>query len=76
MKYLNLFYLFKRAFFLTGFLLQMDWIVWPPTQYINFAYLSPKYRVVYINFVTMLYDVFLSYVKYEVCIFFLIVNVY
>uniref|UniRef100_A0A1B6MRF2 Mpv17-like protein 2 n=1 Tax=Graphocephala atropunctata TaxID=36148 RepID=A0A1B6MRF2_9HEMI len=42
----------------------MDWIVWPPTQYLNFAYLSAKYRVVYINFVTMLYDVFLSYVKY------------
>ncbi|KAG8302909.1 mpv17-like protein 2 isoform X1 [Homalodisca vitripennis] len=42
----------------------MDWMVWPPTQYLNFAYLSAKYRVVYINFVTMLYDVFLSYVKY------------
>ncbi|XP_054276113.1 mpv17-like protein 2 isoform X1 [Macrosteles quadrilineatus] len=43
----------------------MDWIVWPPTQYLNFAYLPAKYRVVYVNFITMLYDVFLSYVKYE-----------
>uniref|UniRef100_A0A1B6DMH6 Mpv17-like protein 2 n=1 Tax=Clastoptera arizonana TaxID=38151 RepID=A0A1B6DMH6_9HEMI len=43
----------------------VDWIVWPPTQYVNFAYLSPRYRVVYINFITMLYDIFLSYIKYK-----------
>lgn len=42
-----------------------DWLVWPPTQYINFAYIPTKYRVLYINVLTMLYDVFLSYIKYK-----------
>lgn len=42
-----------------------DWIVWPATQFINFYYLPSKYRVIYVNFVTMLYNVFLSYIKHE-----------
>lgn len=48
--------------FITVFL--VDLCVWPPTQFINFYYIPSKYRVVYINFITMLYDVFLSYVKH------------
>ncbi|XP_018562229.1 mpv17-like protein 2 [Anoplophora glabripennis] len=43
----------------------MDWFVWPPTQFINFYYVPRKYQVFYINFVTMLYNVFLSYIKHR-----------
>ncbi|KAJ8910514.1 hypothetical protein NQ315_002456 [Exocentrus adspersus] len=43
----------------------MDWCVWPPTQFINFYYVPVKYQVFYINFITMLYNVFLSYIKHR-----------
>jgi len=41
-----------------------DWIVWPPCQYVNFFYLSPKYRVLCVNGVTVFWNVFLSYSKH------------
>ncbi|XP_018335606.1 mpv17-like protein 2 [Agrilus planipennis] len=43
----------------------MDWCVWPPTQFINFLYVPVKYQVLYINGVTTLYNVFLSYIKHR-----------
>jgi len=48
------------------YFLQVDWLVWPPTQVINFYFLSSIYRVMYINIVTMVYDVFLSYIKHNI----------
>ncbi|XP_063216765.1 mpv17-like protein 2 [Bacillus rossius redtenbacheri] len=49
--------------FLTVYL--ADWLVWVPAQYVNFYFLAPKFRVAYVNFITMLYNVFLSYVKHD-----------
>lgn len=51
----------KKKFLFTY---MVDWVVWPPAQFINFYYVPSQYRVLYINSVTMLYDVFLSYIKF------------
>lgn len=52
-----------RAKFLPIFL--VDCIIWPPIQYVNFAYLHNKHRVIYVNVMMILYDIFLSHIKYE-----------
>lgn len=44
---------------------KIDWCVWPGAQFLNFYYVQPKYRVLYVNFVTVLYDIFLAYVKHD-----------
>jgi len=42
-----------------------DWLIWPPTQGINFLYVPAQYRVLYVNGVTVLWDIFLSYIKHK-----------
>lgn len=42
-----------------------DWFIWPPTQAVNFAIVPSQYRVLYVNGVTVLWDVFLSYIKHK-----------
>jgi len=42
-----------------------DWFIWPPTQAVNFALVPAQYRVLYVNGVTVLWDVFLSYIKHR-----------
>ncbi|XP_063703893.1 mpv17-like protein 2 [Culicoides brevitarsis] len=42
-----------------------DWLIWPPCQFINFYFLPLQYRVLYINAITTLYNVFLCYVKHQ-----------
>lgn len=47
------------------YLPQTDWCVWPAAQFINFYYLPAKYNVIFVNFCTMLYNVFLSHIKHK-----------
>ncbi|XP_043215573.1 mpv17-like protein 2 [Amphibalanus amphitrite] len=42
-----------------------DWCIWPPTQWLNFTYVPERYRVLYVNVVTVIWDVFLSYSKHR-----------
>lgn len=44
---------------------KVDCMFWPPTQFLNFLFVPIRYRVIYINFMTMIYDMFLSYMKYD-----------
>ncbi|XP_017298254.1 PXMP2/4 family protein 4-like [Diaphorina citri] len=42
-----------------------DCLLWPPCQFVNFTYISPQYRVMYVNLITIVYDIMLSYIKYN-----------
>lgn len=41
-----------------------DCMYWPPVQFINFYFLPTHYRVIYINVATMIFNIFLSYMKH------------
>lgn len=42
-----------------------EWVVWPPAQAVNFYLLPTKYRVLYDNSISLMFDFFWSYVWYE-----------
>jgi len=53
---------------LGGRLYLAEWLIWPPAQFINFYYLPTKYRVLYDNLVSLVYDTYTSHVKHTVTI--------
>lgn len=57
--YFLLFMLLKHFFLFQG-----DCLYWPPIQFVNFYYLPTQYRVFYINAATMIFNIFLSYMKH------------
>jgi len=42
-----------------------DWLIWPPSQFINFSLVPGQYRVLYVNVVTVIWDIFLSFIKHR-----------
>ncbi|CCD69104.2 Mpv17-like protein 2 [Caenorhabditis elegans] len=42
---------------------KVDFTLWPPAQLINFYFMPPALRVVYVNLVSLLYNCIMSYIK-------------
>lgn len=58
---------FKTEFVQKGWRLYLaDCAVWPPAQMINFYVLPLRFRVLFDNTVSLGFDVYTSYVKYEI----------
>lgn len=45
---------------------QVEWTVYIPLQYFNFAFLSPQYRYLYVAAISIGYDAFLSWLMHRV----------
>jgi len=43
----------------------MDWCIWPPTQAINFYFMPPQFRVIYVTFIDLIWYTFNSYIKHK-----------
>lgn len=43
-----------------------EWLVWPPAQLVNFYFLPTRYRVLYDNCVSFVYDIYTSHICYDV----------
>ena len=42
-----------------------DWLLWPPAQFINFHFLPTKYRVLFDNLVSLVFDCYSSKVQHN-----------
>ncbi|XP_018026775.1 mpv17-like protein 2 [Hyalella azteca] len=45
-----------------------EWIVWPPAQLVNFYFLPTRFRVLYDNTISLIYDVFASHIYNDMAI--------
>lgn len=50
---------------LGGRLYLAEWIIWPPAQFINFTFLPTRFRVLYDNVISLIYDTYTSHVKHN-----------
>merc|ERR1711997_90249 len=42
-----------------------EWLLWPPAQFVNFYFLHTRYRVLYDNLVSLVFDVYASHVQHH-----------
>ena len=47
-------------------LLQLEWLVWPPAQAINFFFVPLHFRVIYCSSIELIWSMVLSYLKHHV----------
>merc|ERR1719365_176010 len=53
---------------LGGRLYLAEWVIWPPAQFLNFAFLPTRFRVLYDNLVSLVFDTYTSNVKHTVSV--------
>ncbi|XP_012937993.1 mpv17-like protein 2 [Aplysia californica] len=44
---------------------KVDWMFWPAAQFVNFYLIPHRFRVFYVNFATLLWNTFLTYIKHK-----------
>ncbi|CAF0931180.1 unnamed protein product [Brachionus calyciflorus] len=47
------------------FIYLVDWLLWPPSQALNFYLVPKEFRVIFVNLTLVCWNIFLSYVKYN-----------
>ena len=45
--------------------LQVDWLVWPPSQAVNFFLVPPQFRATFVYFIDLVWYTFNSYIKHS-----------
>ena len=45
--------------------MKANWMLWPGAQAVNFAFVAPDLRVVYVNFVALVWNVILTYISHD-----------
>jgi len=59
-------YLLSQTIQVGGRLYLAEWVIWPPAQFVNFYFLPTRFRVLYDNIISLVYDTYTSHIKYQV----------